>query len=206
MVPARRNAITATTPMLQRCRQCFLTHTIMVKLILTLLISFCLTFAFGQIKPKGSFVGLVPIKDFSDPDKLQYKWFHLSNLKFDRDSVYLEQSPVAIYKDDTIYSSSDGGFYNYAGKIETHNGKTIINMTLVSCDYCPNQFIKFIPPKLVKDSGSTQTNDTNTASTKIEPPIIENWSIKYKNIELEKTKSSNTILLDRIIFRRQKKN
>jgi hypothetical protein len=177
----------------------------MVKLILTLLVSSSLTFAFGQIKPKGTFVGLVPIKDFTHPDKLKYKWFHLSNLNFNGDSVYLEQSPVGIYKTDTVYSTLDGGFYNYSGKIETHNGKTIITMTLVSCDYCPNRFIKFIPPKLVKDSGTTQKNDTDTTSAKIEPPMIENWSIKYKNIELEKTKSSNTILVDRIIFRRQKK-
>ena len=144
------------------------------------------------------------MKNYSDSTKPHYKWYHLSQLTFKVDSVYLEQSPIAIYKKDTVFSASDGGFYYYAGTIEKYKGQTIANMTLTSCDYCPNQFIKFIPPKLVIDYDSTQKDNADTVSTIIEPPIIENLSIKYKNMILEKTKSSKTIKLNGINFRRQK--
>jgi len=165
--------------------------------------SFSLTLAFGQFIPKGTFFGVVPIKAYSDSAKPQYKWYHLSELTFKGDSVYLKQSPIAIYKKDTIFSTSDGGFYYYGGTIETYNRQTFVDLTLISCDYCPNQFIKFIPPKLVRDTDTVQININDTAETTVEPPIIENTSIKYKVMFLEKTKSSNTLLLDRIIYVRQ---
>jgi hypothetical protein len=70
----------------------------MAKLILTVFISFFLTQVFGQLKPKGTFIGGVPMTDCCSPGKPQYKWYHLSELTFKGDSVYLEQSPIAIYK------------------------------------------------------------------------------------------------------------
>jgi hypothetical protein len=175
----------------------------MEKFILIILSSFSLTLSFGQFKPKGTFFGVVPMKSYIDPAKPLYKWYHLSKLTFKVDSVYLEQSPIAIYKKDTIFSTSDGGFYYYAGTIKTYKGQTFADLTLISCDYCPNQFIKFIPPKLVRDTTQISINDT--AVTIVEPPMIENTSIKYKAMFLEKTKSSNTLLLDRIIYTRQKR-
>ena len=177
----------------------------MAKLILTVFISFFLTQVFGQLKPKGTFIGAVPMTDCCSPDKPQYKWYHLSELTFKGDSVYLEQSPIAIYKTDTIFSASDGGFYSYAGKLRIYKGHTFADLTLLSCDYCPNQFIKFIPPKLVRDPDSTQTNFSDTVTTIVEPPMIENTYIKYKAMLLEKTQSPSTLLLNGILYRRIKK-
>ena len=175
----------------------------MAKFIFIIICSFSLTLSFGQFKPKGIFIGLVPMKSYIDTAKPLYKWYYLSELTFKGDSVYLEQSPIAIYKKDTIFSTSDGGFYYYVGTIKIYKGQTFADLTLISCDYCPNQFIKFIPPKLVRDT--TQTSNNDTAVTIVEPPMIENTSIKYKAMFFEKTKSSNTLLLDRVIYTRKKR-
>lgn len=189
------------------CRwwQCRSTLSYMTKFILTILTCFCFTLSFGQFKPKGTFIGLVPMKGYGDPAKPQYKWYHLSELTCKDDSVFLEQSPVAIFRKDTIFSASDGGFYSYAGTIRTFKGSTFTDMNLITCDYCPNQFIKFIPPKLVTDIDTTQTSSSDTTVTIAEPWMIENASIKHKSLLLEKTKSPNTLLLDGIVYTRKKK-
>lgn len=176
----------------------------MAKLILTVFLYFFLTPVFGQLKPKVIFVGLVPMTDCCSTDKPKYKWYHLSELTFIGDSVYLEQSPIAIFKKDTLFSASDGGFYSYAGKLRKYKGQTFADLTLVSCDYCPNQFIKFIPPKLIRDSDSKQTNLSDTVTTIVEPPMIENRYVKYKAMLLEKAKAPNTLLLNGILFRSKK--
>ena len=198
------NSTPAAIPV--RWWQCFSTQSDMAKFILIILTSFSLTLSYGQFKPKGTFVGVVPMKTYSDSTKPLYKWYHLSELTFKRDSVYLKKSPIAIYKKDTVFSVSDGGFYYYAGTIKNYKGQTFADLILVSCKYCPNQFIKFIPPKLVRDIDTTQTSIADTTVIIVEPPIIENTSIKYKTMFLERTKSSNTLLLDRIIYQRQKRN
>jgi hypothetical protein len=177
----------------------------MAKFILTLIVSFGLTNTFGQIKPKGTFIGLVPIKNFSDPAKPEFKWYHLSELTFKGDSIYLKQSPIAVHKNDTIFSASDGGFYYYAGKIQLFKGQTVADLTLTSCDYCPNQFIKFIPPKLVRDVDSSQATTVDTTTTFKGLDMIENTSIKYKTLFVEGTRNKDDILVDRIVYRRQKR-
>jgi hypothetical protein len=178
-------------------------HPTMAKFILTLIVSFSLTHTFGQLKPKGIFIGLVPIKNFSDPAKPQYKWYHLSELTFKGDSIYLEQSPIAIHKNDTIISASDGGFYYYAGTIQFFKGQTVADLTLTTCDYCPNQFIKFIPPKLVRDVDSSKVTTVDTTTTFKGLDMIENTSIKYKTLFLEATKRKDVVLVDGIVYRRQ---
>lgn len=176
----------------------------MTKLILTIFISFCLTQAFGQLKPKGTFIGLIPMKNYGDPAKPQYKWYHLSELTFKGDSVYLEQSPIAINKKDTIFSASDGGFYYYAGTIQLFKGRTVADLTLTTCDYCPNQFIKFIPPKLVKDVDSSHVATVDTTTFK-GLDMIENTTIKYKTLFIEATKSIDAILVDRIVYKQRRR-
>lgn len=178
----------------------------MKKLILTFFIVSFLTGVFGQSKPKGTFVGLEQMKGYSDPSNPKHIWYHLSVLTFKGDSVFLEQSPVAIYKTDTIFSASDGGFYSYAGTIEQYEGKPFINLKLKSCDYCPRQIKKFKPPKIVKDEDTTQItiNDNATAE---DTSKIEN---EYPNREnkvmvLQPTKSNDLIMVDKNIYRRQKR-
>lgn len=84
---------------------------------------------FGQSKPKGPFIGVEERKDYSDPANRKYKWYHLSKVTFKGDSVFLEQSPVAVYKKDTIFSASDGGFYSYAGILQKYKGQTVADLT-----------------------------------------------------------------------------
>ncbi|MCO5239285.1 MAG: hypothetical protein M9904_04460 [Chitinophagaceae bacterium] len=176
----------------------------MAKLILTIFISFILTQAFGQFKPKGTFVGLIPMQGYGDPAKPRYKWYHLSELTFKGDSVFLEQSPVAIFKKDTIFSASDGGFYSYRGTLETYKGKTVASLTLTNCDYCPMQMVRFTPPKIVNDLDTSAVTTTDTSTVNEEPKEIENPRLKYKIYFFEKTKSDREILVNKIAFRRPK--
>ena len=177
----------------------------MIKLILTLFIfSFSIN-AFGQLKAKGTFIGLIPIEGYGDPANPQYKWYHLSELTIRGDSVFLEQSPVTFFKKDTIFSASDGGFYYYRGTLETYKGKTVALMTLTNCDYCPKQMVRFTPPKIINDLDTSSVATTDTAIISEEPKEIENPILEYKTYFLEKAKSGREILVNKIVFKRRKK-
>ncbi len=160
--------------------------------------------ALGQLKPQGTFIGLEKMKGYSDPENPKRIWYHLSVLTFEGDSVFLEQSPVAIYKTDTIFSASDGGFYSYAGTIGQYEGKPFLDLKLKSCDYCPRQIIEFKPPKIVKDEDTTQVTTSDTTA------IEESFGIEYPNREfkimvLQKTKNNDVIMVNKNIYRRQKR-
>lgn len=175
----------------------------MKKVTLTFISTIFLIVAFGQFKPTGTFIGLEEMKNYSDPTAPKFKWFHLSTITFKGDSVFLEQSPIAIYKTDTIFSASDGGFYSYAGTIGKYEGKPFLDLKLKSCDYCPRKKIKFTPPKIVKDVDSSQIT---TQDTTIEKDIeFEYPNIDYKIIALEATSNKDMIILDKNIYRRQKR-
>ena len=168
------------------------------------LIAFLLfTAAFGQFKPKGTFVGLEEITAFNTHRDLKYpnhKWYHLSVISFKSDSVFLEQSPVGIYKTDTIFSASDGGFYSYAGTIRISQGRTVADLDLKSCDYCPSQFIRFVAPKIAVDEDSTQHAANNVTSSG-DGEIIEDITYKYKILYLEKGKKDNEIIVNKNAYR-----
>lgn len=96
---------------------------------------------------KGKYVGLEEMwceinskgkkECYQDPSYPKHKWFRLSQLTFNGDSVFLYQSPIALYKKDTVFSASDGGFYNYKGTYNIEKGIMFINLDLDHCDYCP---------------------------------------------------------------------
>ena len=174
----------------------------MKSITLTLFTTLFLTSAFGQFKPKGTFVGLEEMRNYADPSNPKYKWYHLSILTFKSDSVFLEQSPVAIYKSDTIFSASDGGFYSYAGTFGQFKGKTIAALDLRSCDYCPRQIVKFKPPKIVMDEDTTRAT-ADTAATE-ELIIVEHPNREFKIMVLQETRSNDIIVVDKNIYRRQK--
>jgi hypothetical protein len=166
--------------------------------------SLCLTY--GQIKYKGTFAGLEEIKGredslgeihpYVDPLNPKRKWYHLSYLTFQGDSVFLKQIPVAIYKNDTIFSASDGGFYNYAGTIGLYEKKVLVSLTIVNCDYCPDRFKTFRPPKIIKDE------IIDGDSTKIPGEIVTDTK-QFKTMILKKI-DANTILVNKNIYRRRK--
>ena len=175
---------------------------------LTILASLLLTTAFGQFKPQGTFVGVEEISAMNERTDLEHpkhKWYHLSVLSFKGDSVFLEQSPVSIYKTDTIFSASDGGFYSYAGIVRKSEDRIIADLELKTCDYCPSQFIRFDPPKVVHDDDTTQLKPIDTGITE-QGDIIEDITYKYKILILERAKSVDEIIVNKNVYRRQKKH
>ena len=104
------------------------------------------TLSFSQTKKEKNYVGYEPIMwnkdkdgnetntDFENPKQ---KWFHKNILIIKNDSVFLDRIPVSKIGKKILYSSSDGGFYYYRGIVKTENGQKIIELTEISCDYCP---------------------------------------------------------------------
>jgi hypothetical protein len=177
----------------------------MTKIILTIFFAVLISQVFGQSKPTGTFIGLEKMKDYRDPAKPNYKWFHLSIITFKGDSVFLNQAPIAIYKTDTIFSASDGGFYTYIGTIIKYKGTTFADLTLVNCDYCPTQVINFTPPRIVKDQDTIPYLVADTLSAIDGSEQFDNPAIKFKIMSLQTTKTSNIILVNKNIYRRQKR-
>jgi hypothetical protein len=104
------------------------------------------TLSTGQLKLDDTFVGTEKLCwqqtrkdscDNSDNFNPKWKWYRLNILKIKGDSVFLDQSPISIYKKDTSYSASDGGFYYYHGTLTKLTDTTFsINLTEIFCDYC----------------------------------------------------------------------
>lgn len=82
-------------------------------------------------------IGYEEIKVVIDPEQPHNKWFHKTKLTFKKDSVFIEKSPISVYKHDTLYSASDGGFYSYKGIWKDNDDKFEIKAIETNCDYCP---------------------------------------------------------------------
>jgi hypothetical protein len=100
---------------------------------------------YGQSNLDGIYLGLEPMcwtlksgkKDcYTDPLSPKRKWYHLTYLKIQGDTIFADQSPVHIYKKDTLYSSSDGAFFYYHGHVDQNDTTADIKMQLIFCDYC----------------------------------------------------------------------
>ena len=106
---------------------------------------FIACFANGQVASQELYAGLeqkywtekngtrVIWKDDEHP---KHVWYSLSYLKLKNDSAFLDQSPVSIYKTDTIYSASDGGFFYYRGTFTITDTTISVNLEEIFCDYC----------------------------------------------------------------------
>lgn len=82
-------------------------------------------------------IGFEAIKVAIDPKRPQYKRFYKTKITFKKDSVFIQKSPISVYKKDTSYSASDGGFYSYKGIWNDTNGKIEVNVIETNCNYCP---------------------------------------------------------------------
>ena len=113
-------------------------------LIYLVVVSFNLLY--GQSSFDGVYIGLDEMcwtdslghKDcYSDPSRPKYKWYHLTTLKIKGDSVFVDQNPISIFKEDTLHSASDGAFYYYTGIITNKTDSIFtIDLTELFCDYC----------------------------------------------------------------------
>jgi len=117
----------------------------MVKFFLTFFSCFFLTLAYGQGSLDGTYVGLEEkcwtLKSgkkecYSDPSSPKRKWYNLTYIKIKGDSVFADQSPISIYKKDTVYSASDGGFYYFKGTVIRTDSVATIHLKFLTCDYC----------------------------------------------------------------------
>jgi hypothetical protein len=121
----------------------------MNRLLLLLLACLIINFLYGQKNPDrvydGVYVGYEEMCTISkkgkkvcytNPAETKRKWFRLSKLNIVGDSAFLDQNPISIYKKDTQYSASDGGFYYFTGKLTRKDFAVSIELNFTKCDYC----------------------------------------------------------------------
>jgi hypothetical protein len=76
---------------------------------------------------------------YTDPANPQRKWYNYSEVRLKGDSVFVDQMSVAIYKKDTAWSASDGGFYYWTGTWQQDGSSILLDLTELYCDYCPRR-------------------------------------------------------------------
>jgi hypothetical protein len=87
------------------------------------------------LAPTGTYVGLDEMKGMP-PEKPGDKWYHENIVYIRPDSLYLEGNPIIVSQDgEKGYSSSDGGFYSYKGRIDAVNGQLKAHLLMFSHDY-----------------------------------------------------------------------
>lgn len=114
-----------------------------MKIVLNIVCLFSILFLSGCKKHNTvsfdgkTLIGFETIKVAIDPEQPQYNWLYKTKIAFKKDSVFIEKSPISVYKKDTLYSASDGGFYSYKGIWNETNDKFEINVIETNCDNCP---------------------------------------------------------------------
>lgn len=81
----------------------------------------------------------IGVLDESNPETI---WYHQTLIKIKNDKVFIEQIPISIFKKDTLYSESDGGFYYFKGTITENKDEAKISAKEISCDYCATEMKK----------------------------------------------------------------
>ena len=110
-------------------------------------------------------------------------WLRETLIKFKNDSVFIDQNPISVNKKDTLYSSSDGGFYYFQG-IKTENLNKIKILTKeIACDYCPTEMKRNSEGKFEKID-----REKNFEAEKI-PNGLKSHEIIFKKIKNRKLRS-----------------
>lgn len=144
-------------------------------------------------KLKGSYAGLEKIENIIPSDTSEH-WFHLTIITFKRNKIVYEQIPVSIKNNDTSYSSSDGGFYNYKGKYVKKDDAYIATIKLVDCDYCHKGLVKFTPPEIVSEEKINIDGGNE---------LQENAKHLESKLLMIKSMSGNTILVNGNLYRKK---
>jgi hypothetical protein len=75
------------------------------------------------------------------PDDTTDRWYHENTLTIRGDSFFLDKVPVVFHRGSKSYSSSDGGFCTYEGKIRNRGNSDTVDFTLVGHDYIAIRYI-----------------------------------------------------------------
>jgi hypothetical protein len=107
---------------------------------LAFILLFCTGFMLNNVSDiNGEYIGAERLGKIANDGR---KWYHLTLILIQEDSIFMNQVPISVKRKDTFYSASDGGFYNYAGKIRKENKDYIAELKMIDCDYCPKP-VKF---------------------------------------------------------------
>ncbi|MBJ6111575.1 hypothetical protein JAO73_21315 [Hymenobacter sp. BT523] len=89
------------------------------------------------ILKSGRYVGMDYMgKQDVTPDDSTDRWYHENTVTVKADSLFLESVPVVFYKNQPkAYSSSDGGFYSYKGKVYGRGNQIIAKLLVTNHDY-----------------------------------------------------------------------
>lgn len=127
----------------------------------------------------GVYVGFEEMSSVTPYDSLR-KWYHKNNLSVEGDSVFLYQQPISIYKNDTAFSASDGGFYYYKGTIVLKADSIEIDLLRTGCDYCAE------PVKINKDGSMTKLKVTKKLSGTVDKTGFKLNGLAYKKVQNSK--------------------
>jgi hypothetical protein len=83
----------------------------------------------------GIYYGYEPRPSVS-PDKPEAVWFDANVLTVSGGKVRLEKAPRYLLAGKIWASASDGGFRTFDGSIETSDGRTLVALRQLTCDYC----------------------------------------------------------------------
>jgi len=103
---------------------------------IVIIIIFFVSTSYGAQLIDGEYIGWEKIQYQADPNKHEV-WYHKNVLTIKNDTITINSSPVVIGEGKLLYSTSEGGFYNYQGEIYSKNeNEFFAKIKVVSCDYC----------------------------------------------------------------------
>jgi len=99
--------------------------------------------------PDGTYYGYEEMLTLSPTDPAT-RWFHEDELTIRDGLVRLTKRPYTLKNGRAIPQPADGGFYRYEGKITVEAARTIVELSLKSCDYCGVPDGDTLPSKIVR--------------------------------------------------------
>jgi len=85
--------------------------------------------------PDGTYYGYKSMCSL-DLDNPTQEWFHEHILTIKGSQVSIDTFPGFIRDGEAVSSASDGAFFSYQGKLSTIQGRPVVALRLMSCDYC----------------------------------------------------------------------
>jgi hypothetical protein len=97
----------------------------------------------------GTYYGYDEMPNLSPEDPDAY-WYHENTLVVRGTVILLKKKPYSLINGIAIPQPADGGFYTYEGSQSVHGQKTIVELRLISCDYCGIPEYDSVPSNLVR--------------------------------------------------------